>query len=45
MMAVATSNPRAFVASMSPSANVCSAALAVSTVHASGSPVAAHTAA
>jgi len=45
MIAVRTANPRPFAASMSGSAQFVSAALAVSTVHARGSPVAVSTAA
>jgi hypothetical protein len=45
MMAVLTANPRASVASISGSANVVSASLAVSTVQASGRPVITQTAA
>jgi hypothetical protein len=45
MIAVLTAKPRAFAASIRASANVCSASLAVSTVHASGRLVAAQTAA
>jgi hypothetical protein len=45
MIVVATANPRSRTASSSPSANVVSAAFAVSTVHAIGSPVRVSTAA
>jgi hypothetical protein len=45
MIAVFAENPRVLATSRSPSAKFVSAALAVSTVHASGSPVAAQTAA